>query len=698
MKCLALASLLILASGAALDGTPMDRVVELLAGVKSRVEADGAAEQKSYDKFACWCEDALGKKAADITEAKTTIEDTTNLIVKTKANMASHTAEIGQLKKQIAENIDSQREATEVRGKEHGEYSESKAESENCIGALEAAIKVLSGAGAGKGAFLGTLQEAQLLGVVAGIKGVLKTGEVTRRFSDDQIEAVEKFAEKPEDFVGGHTFGFSAAQVANNPFGDYAPQSGQIQGILKGMYDAFTADLEKDNADEAEKQKSFEALIETKKTELATLEATLEKQELDAAEATKLLADSKETLDDTKEQLEADETFFADSKQSCQTKASQWAERTRLRTEELSGMAQAIAILSSDEAKATFNASTTTFLQIAEESPARAKAYGRVKALATTYKSMSLAKIAVAIKTNGHFDKIIKMIDVMVGLLRKEEAEDIKHRDRCEAKQNANQNSQDDLNADITKAKAAIERMGNNKAELDKNLKAVEDEIKATKKSMEELTGMRNKEEADFKQALQDDANAVSLLGQAIAALSKFYADNKIALVQKKAPEYKDDPMKAPETSFDDGNYGGNKGETGGVVAILEMLKEDIQKEMKTGRADEAKSQADYEKDLAALEDTLGAQEKKKTDVETALADLGAKIEDADEDKDNKQGDLNAEKDVEKSLNTDCAWVKTTFKTRREKRKLEMDGLVEARDFLAGVDAGDAVLPPVGNP
>ena len=45
---------------------------------------------------------------------------------------------------------------------------------------------------------------------------------------------------------------------------------------------------------------------------------------------------------------------------------------------------------------------------------------------------------------------------------------------------------------------------------------------------------------------------------------------------------------------------------------------------------------------------------------------------------------------MSKSLSTDCAWVKTTFKTRREKRKLEMDGLVEAKDFLAGVDSGDS--------
>jgi len=681
--CVAFAAVIAAANAALLRGTPMEKVVELLAGIKARVEADGQAEQKSYDKFACWCEDSLGKKASDITDEKKQIEDLTTLIVKTKADLSSHTAEISQLKKQITSNIESTREATEVRAKETNDYNEDRAEAEHCIGALEAAVKVLTGAGGKKG-FLETLQEAQLLGVVAGIKGVLKTSEVTRRFSDDEISAVEKFAEKPEDYVGSRTFGFSAAQVERNPFGDYAPKSGQIQGILKGMYDAFTADLEKDNADEAEKQKSFEALIATKKVELATLESTLEKQELDAAGATKLLAESKGTLDDTKETLKADETFFADSKDSCQTKAGQWAERTRLRTEELSGMAQAIGILSSDEAKATFTNATTTFLQIASVSnDDRKKAYSRVKALASTFKSMSLAKIAVAIKTNGHFDKIIGMIDTMIGLMRKEESEDIMHRDRCEQKQNANQNSQDDLNNDITKLKADLERKGNSKGDLDKNMLAIEADIDGTKKAMTELLEMRNKQSADNKAALEDDAQAINLLGQAIAALSKFYEDNKALLQQ--AP--------APDAGFEDGNYGGSKGQTGGVVAILGMLKEDLEKEMKVGRADEEQAQANYAKDEAALQDTLDAQMKKKSDTEADVAELGAKIEDVEEDQGNKESDLGAEESVAKSLGTDCAWVKSTFKTRREKRKLEMDGLVEAKDFLAGVDAGDAVLP-----
>merc|ERR1712000_512671 len=123
----------------------------------------------------------------------------------------------------------------------------------------------------------------------------------------------------------------------------------QIQGILKGMYDAFTADLEKENAEEADKQKAFEELMATKKQEQETLEATLEKQERDSAKKTKELSDSKITRDDTEAQLKADEVFFEDTKAGCKTKAGEWAERSRLRTEELTGIQKAIEILSSPE-------------------------------------------------------------------------------------------------------------------------------------------------------------------------------------------------------------------------------------------------------------------------------------------------------------------------------------------------------------
>merc|ERR1719359_575538 len=151
----------------------MAKVVDLLTKLKTTIEKDGSSEQKSYDKYACWCEDTLSTKAKDITDAKDRIEELQTLVVKNKGDLGSHGAEIGQLKKDIAKNIASQKEATEVRTKESEAYTDEKTESEQCIGALEAAIKVLTGAGSKKG-FLETLQEAQLLSVVAGMRGVLK--------------------------------------------------------------------------------------------------------------------------------------------------------------------------------------------------------------------------------------------------------------------------------------------------------------------------------------------------------------------------------------------------------------------------------------------------------------------------------------------------------------------------------------------
>merc|ERR1719486_1832913 len=106
------------------------------------------------------------------------------------------------------------------------------------------------------------------------------------------------FVENPTKFVS-----FSQSE---NPHGDYAPASTQIQGIMKVMYDSFAADLEKANAEEADKQKAFEELMATKQAELETLKAALERETTAFAEKTKLKADSQTELDATKEQLKAD--------------------------------------------------------------------------------------------------------------------------------------------------------------------------------------------------------------------------------------------------------------------------------------------------------------------------------------------------------------------------------------------------------
>jgi hypothetical protein len=111
-----------------------------------------------------------------------------------------------------------------------------------------------------------------------------------------------------------------------------------------------------------------------------------------------------------------------------------------------------------------------------------------------------------------------------------------------------------------------------------------------------------------FKQALKDDTDAKALIEAATAALMKLYKNNKIPLsLAQKGPEYAKDPDKAPETSFSGSNSHGS--ETGGILAILSMLTEDLEKEIADGRGDEADAQANYEKQNGALQNTLDAQQ-----------------------------------------------------------------------------------------
>merc|ERR1719387_3220007 len=161
---------------------------------------------------------------------------------------------------------------------------------------------------------------------------------------------------------------------------------------------------------------------------------------------------------------------------------------------------------------------------------------------------------------------------------------------------------------------------------------------------MAEMLAARNKENEEFKQALKDDTDAVALIGQAIEALTAFYNNNKIPLAfAQEDPKYTVDEDKAPDASF---SSPGRKSETGGIIAILSMIKEDTEMEIKTARQEEAESQAEYEKQRAALTETMNAQIRAKIALEDEMADIMDKIADNEAEKENKE-ELKDDKDGE---------------------------------------------------
>merc|ERR1719498_1696664 len=146
-RAVLLLSLFCVAAAEKGPGEVVSRVVSLIEELKAKIQQDGKVEQKMYDKYACWCETTSARKANDIHQAMTDIKVLSSKILETKGLVQTRVNEIKELTGDIMENQKEMDEATAIRQKENGAYMANKAEMEQTLGALERAIKTLSGAG-----------------------------------------------------------------------------------------------------------------------------------------------------------------------------------------------------------------------------------------------------------------------------------------------------------------------------------------------------------------------------------------------------------------------------------------------------------------------------------------------------------------------------------------------------------------------
>merc|ERR1712078_443059 len=191
---------------------------------------------------------------------------------------------------------------------------------------------------------------------------------------------------------------------------EYAPQSGEIIGIMKQMLDTMIADL-------ADATKA----IETKLARIAELGVEI--------------VNAKEDVEDTVEALEEDKKFLADLEKNCAAKTKDWEYRSKMRAEEILALAETIKILNDDDALDLFKKTlpSPSFLQTrVSMSQVRGEA---LRALGShERKDPRLDFIALALRGKKvSFAKVIGMIDEMIVLLGKEQATDDEKKEYCEA-------------------------------------------------------------------------------------------------------------------------------------------------------------------------------------------------------------------------------------------------------------------------
>jgi len=718
---LALASSLALAFSqlVAATASPVEKVVTLLQELKQRLESDGSDEQAAFDRYACWCEETTAGKGAAIEANRAQLSSLGQEILTQRSVVAEKTIEVKEGLAEIEENEQAQQQATTIRQKENAAYSQETTEMKEAIDALERATIVLRDAsqpallqhGQEGGA---TMQKARL--ALTDLSGFLAA-------------APERLLAK----VGNHKEGAASALQLLDRYTEslhggnaakYVPQSLTIQGILKDLYHTFAVDLEGTITEEAEAATAYENLIATKQTEVIQLQEKVKKAEKAKAEAETMLTEALQTYDDTEAQLKDDVAFFDATKTACTSKAEQWATRKSLRAEQLGGVTEALSILSSDEARELFNKAISPgvgfFLQLATANelasgkPAQ-KAIQALKQHAAKAHSLRLAGIAAKVQAAkvGHFDQVIAAIDAMIGVLKKEGADDIIFRDHCRKTLHDIESKIQDLTWKVKVNDAKISKL----EELIEKLEALEtktiEDIGKVNQTISDLTSTRTQENADFQAAKEDDVKAVQLLTQAKDVLASYYANHSIdlgptesgkaALLEVGNSSGVYIPEEEPDMDF--AHKGKRKHESKGIIALLETIIEDLNTEIANGvRAEEA-AQLEYEAQMKAAEDLQATLIAKKANLASDIALRKDEKTDEEGQRTTNQNDLDDEVTDKEGMEPTCEEAK--FQERTTKRAAEMEGLVQAKEFLAGYQesqsegadaAGSALLAEAKRP
>jgi len=277
-------------------------------------------------------------------------------------------------------------------------------------------------------------------------------------------------------------------------------------------------------------------------------------------------------------------------------------------------------------------------------------------------------------------------IDVMEDDLREEGLEDIKIKAHCDNERREVNNHQESLEFDMDALQKEMDSGEAKKKLLAKQIQHTTSNMQKLKEEMEEYLNTRNAQNEAFKTALKADSDAVMLLAKAKEALSK-YAEKNLSLAQKmgkshKQPEYTTSEDTAPEATFSSASSGGS--ETGGIVGIIENIKQDLEEEMAKASDDEAKALQAYKTTLKESQESMEAMEKKVASMEVEIAETTKLVADKQETWDDKKKSHDNNDAYLKEIATECDWMDDNFEPRKTARDSEIEGLDDAKGALAG--------------
>jgi len=642
------------------EANPIRKVVSMLQNLESKVQGEGEKEKELHEKYMCYCKNAGGTLGKGIADAETrgpelvsAIESGIGKLAQLKDDLKAHQNDRAAAKSAMAA-------ATALREKENAAFAATKTDLDLNLAALaKATAAIAKGAG---GAFLQTQSAAVLKGFVMGKNNMYEADR------NDILSFLSDSTDNENQNVG------------------------QITGILKTMNDEMTADLGAAVKEEADAVAAYDELTAAKKKEVEALTGMIEDKLVRVGDLGVEIQQMKNDAGDTAEGLIDDKKFLEDLDKNCAIKQKLFDENVAYRGQELEALADTIKMLNDDDA-----------LELFKKTLPGASSFMELKVSSQSLKSQALALITEVQRNNKRrpeldfislalrgkkigFEKVIAMIDDLCTELKKEQQDDENKKEYCDTQFDLADDKKKVLEKTAADLETAIAESKENIQTTKEEIDALEDGIRALDKSVAEATEQRKEENEDYKSLMAGNAAAKELIGFAKNRLNKFYNPKlykpPAAMAQIRAhSEVAPPPPPAAVEAYS------KKGEeSNGIIAMMDALSADLQKEMTEGEAIEKDAQGDYEQFMADSATKRAEDSKTLTDKEGALAQLGEMLETQTSDKASTGKTLMATLAYIDSLHAECDWLVKYFDMRKEARTNEIDALEKAKAVLSGAD------------
>merc|ERR1719160_2171263 len=694
-----------------LDGTngqdtPITRVVNLLKEMQVTLKKEMDEDEELYEKLACWCSnnkyeknEAIEKAEAEIAALEAKIEALTAQIAELKTVIAETTAELEADKEELAK-------ATALRQKQlkafHGEELDAIQNVEN----LKAAIIVL-------GKHHAAFPQISLLGLGShqkngrdtpldrqfdtfmrknnfasdGKTGIQASDHAYAKFLQEegggQLATTENhgpksiWSDKDKVVVAKaiHTaslFLQSHGRSAYTP--PYAAQSGEILGIMKQLKEEMEADLSDAQKTEADRAAAFAELREAKNAEIAAGEEMLEEKKAELAQAEFDNANAKEDLEEVKAALSEDQKFLMNLIKTCDEADKNFELRKTDRLAEIQAVSETIEILTSDEARDSFNGAYK-FMQVEQSSKVgrrRAMAAQLLRNVAKKTSEPQLSVLASSMELDA-FTKVKAMIDEMIVKLKTQQEDEVKKKDWCDSE--FQQNTMQTMKAEDLKKdqETSIENLNTAIKTLTDEIATAKTQIQENQISLQRAGEQRVKENADFQKTVADQVATQEILAKALDKLATFY---DLIQVGHKGSKKQAPPVPQIEYKKSAG--------ASGVMSMIEKLIYDAKDLEAESKKSEQEAQTQYETFLADTNAAVAELSKAVVTKSENKAKAEKELVETEEALGFTMTDLEDLAKYKAGLHDDCDYLLKNFMIRQEGRAAEIEALQQAKQILSG--------------